>query len=92
MTMIYRWLQLIYYLHQGGIIFITGANGGTVVTHSSPTSEIRVRILAGLQARKWLALGQQFTVQKLDQLYALVSSSLPTTRRDMTNVTVLKAT
>ena len=62
-----------------------------MVTHLRPTSEIRVRILAGLQARKWLALGQQFTVQKLDQLYVLVSSSLPTTRRDMTNVTVLKA-
>ena len=62
-----------------------------MVTHLRPTSEIRVRILTGLQAHK-LALGQQFTVQKLDQLFVLVSSSLPTTRRDMTNVTVLKAT
>ena len=48
--------------------FYNGGHGGTVVTHLRPTSEIRVRILAWPQLGKWLALGQQFTVQKLDQL------------------------
>ena len=36
-----------------------------------------------------LAVGQQFTVQSLDQLYVLVSSAHKTTARDMT-YTVLK--
>ena len=38
-----------------------------------------------------LAVGRQFTVQNIVQLYVLVSSALPTTRCDMT-CTVLKAT
>ena len=38
-----------------------------------------------------LAVGRQFTVQNPSELYVLVSSALPTTRRDMT-CTVLKAT
>ena len=46
-----------------------------------PTSEIGVRLLA---------IGQQFTLQNLDQLYVLVSSGHKTTCRDMT-CTVLKA-
>ena len=37
------------------------------------------------------AVGRQFTVQNPNELYVLVSSALPTTRRDMT-CTVLKAT
>ena len=37
-----------------------------------------------------LAVGGQFTVQNPNKLYVLVSSALPTTRRDMT-CTVLKA-
>ena len=36
-------------------------------------------------------VGWQFTVQNPSELYVLVSSALPTTRRDMT-CTVLKAT
>ena len=35
-----------YYLHQGDIIFYNGGHGGGVVTHSPPTSEIRVQIPA----------------------------------------------
>ena len=44
--------------------------------------------------RYWTPLGRvgrQFTVQNPSELYVLVSSALPTTRRDMT-CTVLKAT
>ena len=37
-----------------------------------------------------LAVGQQFTVQNPNEMYVLVSSALPTTRRDMT-CTALKA-
>ena len=64
-----------------------------MVTLASPTSEIRVRFPARPQVGKLVVastVGQQFTVQNPDQLYVLVSSALPTTRRDMT-CTVLKA-
>ena len=52
-----------------------------MVTLSPPTSEARFRG----------TVGRQFTVQNPDELYVLVSSALPTTRRDMT-CTVLKMT
>ena len=61
-------------------------HGGRVVTLSPPTSEAGVRFTALPQ----VAVGRQFTVQNLDQLYVLVSPALPTTCRDMT-CTVLKA-
>ena len=38
-----------------------------------------------------IAVGRQFTVHNPSELYVLVSSALPTTRREMT-CTVLKAT
>ena len=56
---------------------------GRVVTLLPPTSEIRVLIPGPTSS--W------FTVQNLDQLYVLGSSTLPTTCRDMT-CTVLKVT
>ena len=65
-----------------------------MVTLSPPTSEAVVRFPAWPQVGKlrWLlAVGRQFTVQNPDELYVLVSSALPTTRRDMT-CTVLKTT
>ena len=70
-----------------------GAHGGRVVALSPPTSEAGVRFLHGLKWESWqlLAIGRQFTVQNPNELYVLVSSALPTTRRDMT-CTVLKAT
>ena len=70
-------------------------HGGRVVTLSPPTSEAGVRFTALPQVGKlvvachWSAVYN--TEPKLDQLYVLVSSALPTTRRDMT-CTVLKAT
>ena len=52
----------------------------------------RCNIKQNLYSVIWLlAFGRQFTVQNPDELYVLVSSALPTTRRDMT-CTVLKAT
>ena len=47
---------------------------------SLPTCEIRVRIPAQPQVGKLvlLAVGRQFTAENLDQLYVLVSSTLPT--------------
>ena len=60
-----------------------------MVTLSPPTSE------AGVQSPSWPEVGKLvvacFTVQNPSELYVLVSSALPTTRRDMT-CTVLKAT
>ena len=53
-----------------------------------------VPLCFSLDALFWvllLAVGRQFTVQNPKELYVLVSSALPTTRRDMT-CTVLKAT
>ena len=67
-------------------------HGGRVVTLSPPTSEAGVRFPAWPQVGKLVvACRRQFTVQNPDELYILVSSALPTTRRDMT-CTVLKAT
>ena len=70
-----------------------GGHGGRVVTLSPPTSEAGVRSPHGLKWESWLllAVGRQFTVHNPSELYVLVSSALPTTRRDMT-CTVLKAT
>ena len=56
------------------------------------TSDASVPFLAQPQVGKLVvAIGRQFTVQNLDQLYVLITSALPTTRRDMT-CTVLKVT
>ena len=63
-----------------------------MVTLSPPTSEAGVRFLARPQVGKlvvaccWSAV----KVQNPDELYVLVSSAVPTTRRDMTCI-VLKA-
>ena len=62
-----------------------------MVTLSPPTSEAGVRFPAQPQVGKLLAVGRQFTVQNLDELYVLVSSALPTTHGDMT-CTVLTVT
>ena len=64
-----------------------------MVTLSPPTSEAGVWFRAQPQVGSWylVAIGQQFIVQNLDQLCVLVSSALPTIRRDKT-CTVLKAT
>ena len=64
-----------------------------MITLSPPTSEAGVDPRLGLIWESWLllAVGWQFTVQNPSELYVLVSSALPTTRRDMT-CTVLKAT
>ena len=59
-----------------------------MVTLSPPTSEAGVQFPARPQVGK--LVGRQFIVQNPDELYELVSSALPTTRRDMTR-TVLKA-
>ena len=70
-------------------------HGGRVVKLSPPTSEAGVWFPARPQVGKLvvacLAICWQFTVQNPNELYVLVSSALPTTRRDMT-CTVLKAT
>ena len=64
-----------------------------MVTLSPSTSEAGVLFPARPQVGKLVvaAVGRQFTVQNPNELYVLVSSALPTTRRDMT-CTVLKAT
>ena len=65
-----------------------------MVTHSHlPPLRAGFGSRHGFKWESWklLAIGQQFTVQNPDKLYVLVSSALPTTRRDMT-CTVLKAT
>ena len=48
-------------------------------------------VITCLPKKGKIAVGRQFTVQNPNELYVLVSSALPTTRRDMT-CTVLKAT
>ena len=72
---------------------MTRGHGGRVVTVSPPTSEVWLGSQHGLKWESWklLAFGRQFTVQNPDELYVLVSSTLPTMCRDMT-CTVLKAT
>ena len=57
-----------------------------MVTLSPHTSEIGFDSWPGLKWESWqlLAIGRQFTVQNLDQLYVLVLSALPTTLHDMT--------
>ena len=69
-----------------------GGHGGRLVTLSPPTSEPGVQFRAWAQVGRLVVacVGQQFTLQNPDELYVLVSSALPTTRRDMT-CTVLKA-
>ena len=64
-----------------------------MVTLSPPTSEAGVRFPARPQVGKLVVAchWSQFTVQNPNELYVLVSSALPTTRRDMA-YTVLKAT
>ena len=64
-----------------------------MVTLLPPTSEAGVRFPARPQVGKLVVAGRwsAVTVQNPDELYVLVSSALPTTRRDMT-CTVLKAT
>ena len=66
-------------------------HGGRVVTHSPPTSKIRVRIRPDLEWGSWylLAVCLQFTVQNLDQLYVLVSSAHPSTHCDIILILIL---
>ena len=52
---------------------------------------LSITLVMFIHALTLLAVGRQFTVQNPNELYVLVSSALPTTRRDMT-CTVLKAT
>ena len=59
-------------------------HGDAVVTHSPPTSEVGNSNPRPYVGKLVVTYGQQFTVQKLDQLYVLVSSAHKTTRRDMT--------
>ena len=74
------------------LVFSSGghAYGGKVVTLSPPTSEAGVRFPAPPQVGKLVVACRWFTVQNPNELYVLVSSALPTTRRDIT-CTVLKA-
>ena len=63
--------------------------------HICDRSFTKFTLKAGVQFPAWpqvgkLVVGRQFTVQNPDKLYVLVSSALPTIRRDMT-CTVLKA-
>ena len=64
--------------------------GGRVVTLSPPTSEAGVRSPSQPQVGK-LVVACRWSAVYSTELYILVSSALPTTRRDMT-CTVLKAT
>ena len=73
-------------MHEG----VIGGHGGRVVTFSPSTSEAGVRFLARLQVGK-LVVACRWSAVYSTELYVLVSSALPTTRRDMT-CTVLKAT
>ena len=63
-----------------------------MVTLLPPTSEAGVRFMALPQVGNLVVASRWSVVYstELDQLYVLVSSALPTTRRDMT-CTVLKA-
>ena len=65
-------------------------SGNTLASHLCGRGSIPVMAVSG-KAGSCLPLGRQFTVQNPSELYVLVSSALPTTRRDMT-CTVLKAT
>ena len=82
-----KWYTLMIYP------FCFRGHGGRVVALLPPTSEAGDRSPYGLKWESWylLAVGRQFTVHNPSKLYVLVSSALPTTRRDMT-CTVLKAT
>ena len=52
---------------------LPGPHGGAAVTNSPPTPEIRVQILPRPKVGKLVVvIGQQLTVQKLEQLYILV--------------------
>ena len=64
-----------------------------MVTLSPPTSEAGVRFTALPQVGKLVVACHWSAIYSTEpnQLYVLVSSTLPTTRRDMT-CTVLKAT
>ena len=64
-----------------------------MVTFSPATSEAGFGSRHGLKWEGWevLAVGRQFSVQNLDQLYVLVSSALPTNHRDKI-CTLLKVT
>ena len=64
-----------------------------MVTLSPPTSEARVPFPARPQVGKLVVACRWLAVYSTEpnELYVLVSSALPTTRRDMT-CTVLKAT
>ena len=61
-------------------------SGNTLASHLWGRGSIPVTDLSGKAA-----VGRQFTVHNPSKLYVLVSSALPTTRRDMTCI-VLKAT
>ena len=63
-----------------------GAMLARVVTLSPPTSEAGVRFPARPQVEKLVVACHWFAVQNPNKLYVLVSSALPTTRRDMTCV------
>ena len=65
-------------------------SGNTLASHLCGWGSIPVMAVSG-KAGSCLPLVVQFTVQNPSALYVLVSSALPTTRRDMT-CTVLKAT
>ena len=68
-------------------------SGNTLASHLCGRDSIPVMAVSGKAGSclLLLAVGRQFTVQNPSELYVLVSSVLPTTRRDMT-CTVLKAT
>ena len=75
------------------MLFYEIGHGGRVVPLSPPTSEIRVQFPARPQVGKLVVACRwsTVTVYNLDQLYVLVSSTVPTTCRDWT-CTVLKVT
>ena len=70
-----------------------GGHGGRVVTLSPPTSAAGVRSPSRPYVGKLVVACRWSAVYSTEpsELYVLVSSALPTTRRDMT-CTVLKAT
>ena len=77
-------VQLIFELYLYNVIYLRGY-GGTVVTHSFPTSEV-----GGSKHEPYVGRmvvftdGGQLKVQNLDQLCLLVSSALKTLLYDMT--------
>ena len=72
----------------------TEGDARAVITHLPPTSEIGVGIPARCQMGKLVAaaVGQQFTVQNRDILYALVSSTLLATHHNITDTKILDTT